>query len=256
MRRVYLPGELGEVVSIAGADAHHLMHSMRAKAGQELIVVDASGQVGRVELVSFTAETVTARLLERVEDDAESPLWVELAQCLPKGDKMELIVQKAVELGVRKIYPIQSETSVVRYDSARAEKRRQRWQRIADEASGQCGRSQRPSVEPVQSLDAWLEGLSLEAGELFIFCYEGEEQQGLKACLSAGEIERVLLLVGPEGGFSSGEAKRIRAAGAKSIRLGSRILRTETAAIAAMSAVQYELGDLGKAVPKEEGGPC
>ena len=247
MRRVFIPGRLGEpgeAVTITGADAHHIMHSMRARAGEELVLSDGAGASARAELVSFAAGGVTARLVERVED-APPTVMLELAQCLPKGDRMELIVQKASELGAERIHPIQSEHTVVRYDAAKARSRRERWQRIADEASGQCGRSRRPSVEPIRLLDDWLDGLSMGDGERLIFCYEGESRRGLKSCIEGSTAWRVLLLVGPEGGFSPEEAARVMEKGGESVSLGPRILRTETAAIAAMCAVQYELGDMG-----------
>ncbi|MBR6343622.1 MAG: RsmE family RNA methyltransferase, partial [Selenomonadaceae bacterium] len=115
MRRLFIEGELSENIIIRGADAHHLMHVMRAKAGQEITIVDGSSHIGRAELVEFTADTVTARLVERLEADTESPIAIELAQCLLKGDKPEFIVQKAVELGIVRIWPLVSANCVVRY---------------------------------------------------------------------------------------------------------------------------------------------
>ncbi len=244
MRRLFIPGELQERIEIRGADAHHLMHAMRAKAGQQFVVVDGSSHVGRVELIGFDSECVTARLLERLENNTESPMEIRLAQCLPKGDKLELIIQKAVELGITAIRPLQSRNSVVRYDDSKAAEKGKRWQKIANEAGKQCGRTELPEVLSLKSLKEWLGELELTDEDLFLFCYENEANQSIKECLRTSGAKRVILLIGPEGGFSLEEAELILSKGAKSVTLGPRILRAETAAIAAMSIVQYELGDI------------
>ena len=135
MRRLFLKGLLAPVVTLAGDDAHHLLYAMRAKAGDEVVLVDDAGQVARMELTGFTADTVTMRLIERLAADTESPLSLVLAQCLPKGDKLEFIVQKAVELGAVAVQPLASRNSVVRYDAKKAAAKEKRWQKIADEAA-------------------------------------------------------------------------------------------------------------------------
>ena len=244
MRRLFIPGTLEDIIEITGPDAHHLMHVMRAKAGQEFVVVDGSSHVGRVELLSFTAEKVTAKLVERLSNNTESPIDIVLAQCLPKGDKMELIAQKAVELGITSIQPLRSRNSVVRYDEKKSADRQNRWQKIVNEAAKQCGRTEIPEILPIIELTDWLDALELDEEHMLIFCYENEANQKLKACLKNSRARRVMLLIGPEGGFSLEEAELLLAGGAKSVSLGPRILRAETAAIAAMSIIQYELGDI------------
>lgn len=244
MRRLFIPGNLEETIEIKGSDAHHLMHAMRAKAGQEFIVVDGSSHVGRVELIAFTAETVTAKLVERLSNNTESPIDIVLAQCLPKGDKMELIAQKAVELGITAIQPLRSRNSVVRYDERKSADRQNRWQKIVNEAAKQCGRTEIPEVFPIMELTGWIEGLELDDEHILVFCYENEANQSLKACLCGSMAKHVMLLIGPEGGFSLEEAEKLLSKGARSVSLGPRILRAETAAIAAMSIIQYELGDI------------
>lgn len=244
MRRIFIPGALNDTIEITGPDAHHLMHAMRAKAGQELIVVDGSSHVGRVELIAFSSEAVTAKLVERLPNDTESHLDIVLAQCLPKGDKMELIAQKAVELGITAIQPLKSRNSVVRYDEKKSADRHERWQKIVNEAAKQCGRTEIPKVFPITGIKTWLESLELNENRMLVFCYENEANQGFKDCLKNSRAKQVLLLIGPEGGFSLEEAEMLIAKGAKSISLGPRILRAETAAIAAMSIIQYELGDI------------
>lgn len=256
MRRLFLKGLLAPVVTLTGDDAHHLLYAMRAKAGDEVVLVDDAGQVARMELTGFTADTVTMRLIERLADDTESPLSLVLAQCLPKGDKLEFIVQKAVELGAVAVQPLASRNSVVRYDAKKAAAREKRWQKIADEAAKQCGRTRLPAVRPILPLADWLEAHQAREDEALLFCYENEEQQPMKAALRAlpASVREITLLVGPEGGFTLAEAEAIARAGGVSVTLGPRILRAETAAVAAMSIVQYERGDLGSEAVSLTGG--
>ena len=233
MRRLFLKGLLEDVVTIMGDDAQHLMYAMRAKPGDEVILVDDTGAVGRMELTGFTADSVTMRLVERLEADTEPPIDLVLAQCLPKGDKLELVIQKAVELGAVAVQPLASRNCVVRYDAKKV-------------AAKQCGRTRVPEVLPVQPLADWLKEPKEPKEGALLFCYENEEQQPIKAALRAlpEDVRRITVLIGPEGGFSLPEAAAITEAGGQSVTLGPRILRAETAAIAAMSIVQYEKGDL------------
>ena len=242
MRRLFLKGLLSDTVTITGDDAAHLMYAMRAKAGDEVTLVDDHGAVGRMELTGFTQDSVTMRLVERLDADTESPIDIELAQCLLKGDKFELVIQKAVELGVTRIQPLASRNCVVRYEGKKAAAKRERWQKIAEEAAKQCGRTRVPEVLPMLPLTEWLDA---RQGTL-LFCYENEEQQPIKTALRAlpDNTGTIIALIGPEGGFTLDEAAAIEAAGGQSVTLGPRILRAETAAIAAMSIVQYEKGDL------------
>lgn len=245
MRRLFYKGILGENITVTGTDAHHLMHVMRAKAGQQVTVVDDEGSVALMEMTAFTAESVELTLKERLEGNTESPLELTLVQCLLKADKMDWVVQKAVELGADRICPVASQNCVVQYDNKKAEQRRQRWQKIADEAAKQCGRTKLLQVEPICSLKEFLASASFSEANPLFFCYENEEQQTLKESLQATKAAKTSVLIGPEGGFTLDEAHAIECADGKSVTLGPRILRAETAAIASLSVIQYELGDLG-----------
>ena len=245
MRRLFYKGILGESITITGTDAHHLMHVMRAKAGQQVTVVDDKGSVALMEMTAFTAESVELTLKERLEGNTESPLELTLVQCLLKADKMDWVVQKAVELGADKSCPLASQNCVVQYDSKKAIQRQQRWQKIADEAAKQCGRTKLLKVEPICSFKEWLAKSSFGEDNPLYFCYENEEQQTLKETLQATNAAKASALIGPEGGFTLDEAQAIEQAGGRSVTLGPRILRAETAAIASLSVIQYELGDLG-----------
>ena len=245
MRRLFYKGILGESITITGTDAHHLMHVMRAKAGQQVTVVDDEGSVALMEMTAFTAESVELTLKERLEGNTESPLELTLVQCLLKADKMDWVVQKAVELGVDRICPVASQNCVVHYDSKKADQRRQRWQKIADEAAKQCGRTKLLQVEPIVGIKEFLAKSGFREENPLYFCYENEEQKTIKEALTNSQAGKATVIIGPEGGFTLEEAQALEEAGGQSVTLGPRILRAETAAIASLSVIQYELGDLG-----------
>ena len=247
MRRLFYKGLLQDTIEITGADAHHLMHVMRARPGQEIIVVDDENQVARMEMTAFCETAVTLTLRERLAADTESPIQLVLAQCLLKADKMDFVVQKAVELGAVGVVPVRSQNCVVRYDAKKAAGRRDRWQKIADEAAKQCGRTALLSVEPVTDIEDFLQQEAANADTELIFCYENEQDQTVKDYLSQVTAKRIVLLIGPEGGFSLDEAAAVAEAGGHSVTLGPRILRAETAALAVLAVVQYAKGDLGSA---------
>ena len=274
MRRIFIKAKLADKLVIDGSDGFHLSRVMRAKLGDHIVVADDVGQVGEYEIIGFgtggaedgglgkvqlaeaqfhgtNGAVVELSLVQRLEEWTESPIELVLAQCLPKGDKLELITQKATELGVNRIVPLVSENCVVKYDAKKSKARQERWQKIANEAGKQCGRTILPVVEPIQSLKQWLIDMANEAQKsekkiCLCMCYENEEQQGIKEFLQAHRSEEsFIFIVGPEGGFSLAEAHLAQELGIASVSLGTRILRAETAAIAAAAIIQYENGDLG-----------
>lgn len=277
MRRIFIKAKLADKLVIDGSDGFHLSRVMRAKLGDHIVVADDVGQVGEYEITGFgtvgspaggqgrpsysqageaqsqgsEGAVVELSLVQRLEEWTESPIELVLAQCLPKGDKLELITQKATELGVNRIVPLVSENCVVKYDAKKSKVRQERWQKIANEAGKQCGRTILPVVEPIQSLKQWLTDMANEAQKsekkiCLCMCYENEEQQGIKEFLQAHRSEEsFIFIVGPEGGFSLAEAHLAQELGIASVSLGTRILRAETAAIAAAAIIQYENGDLG-----------
>lgn len=244
MRRLFIPGLLSETVTLTGGDARHLGYTLRARAGERCVVVDAARAAASMEITGFTRDTVTLRLVERLAADTEPSVRVTLAMCLPKADKMDFIVQKAVELGASRVQPLASARSVVRYDEKKSAARREKWQRVADEAAKQCARSALLEVEPIRPLSAWLSARRAEDGAAF-FCCERETRRTLGDWLRRAAGADYTALVGPEGGFSEEEAEAARRAGLAPVTLGPRILRAETAALAALAVVQYEKGDLG-----------
>lgn len=249
MRRLFYRGRFREDTDslvIGGADAHHLLHVLRAEVGRQLTVVDDDGQAALMDIVSCGAGSLTLRMAERIQTDTESPLDLTLVQCLLKGEKMDWVVQKAVELGVNRILPLAAANCVARYDAGKARQKQARWQKIADEAAKQCGRSRLTEVAPPTDWRSFLAGRPFpgEGRELY-FCYENEQRQTLKDCLRQSGAKRLAVLIGPEGGFTPAEAEAVEAKGGRSVTLGPRILRAETAALAALSVLQYEKGDLG-----------
>jgi len=242
VRRVFISGELQEEIKISGSDAHHIIHVLRAKVGHQLIVVDSLRQVAETEIISLAEDHLLLRLGKYLSADTEPPIEVTLAQSLPKGDKMDFIVQKAVELGVSRIIPVAAANCVVKYDEAKRVSRQKKWQKIADEAAKQCGRTLQPVVERVMSLEEVLE--TSEAASLFM-CYEGEADQPIREFFASSEASRFCVLVGPEGGFSPAEVSLCRQNDVQTVTMGPRILRTETASLAALSLLLYAKGDLG-----------
>lgn len=244
MRRFFVDGLLSSRMVITGGDAHHICHVLRLQPGDLVTLADSAGEVGQAVLRSVAPDCVTVELMERLAVNPEPPVRVWLAQGLPKGDKMEYIVQKAVELGVSGIVPVVMEHSVVKYDEAKARTRVERWNKIAAEAAKQCRRGTIPPVEEMTTLPQVLAQDWHDA--VLLLLYEGETRLGLRRVLSGPEGSRTFLLfVGPEGGFTPAEAALAHSHGARLITLGHRILRTETASLAALAAIMYECGDLG-----------
>ena len=254
VRRLFIPGSLANTVTLTGSDAHHLGYTLRARVGERCVVVDAERQVAAMEIVGFTADTVTLRLVEKLAADTEPPIRLTLVVCLLKSDNMEFVVQKAVELGATKVQPLESENCVARYDEKKAAARRERWQRIADEAAKQCGRTALLTVAPILPFGEWITARPAEDGAAF-FCYEKEQDATLGAFLSGTQSDAYTALIGPEWGFAPAESEAAIRAGVAAVTLGPRILRAETAAVAAMTIVQHVKGDLGN-MPSPLGALC
>lgn len=243
MRRFFIDEPLTDIVTIQGEDAHHITNVLRYKVGQSLIVVDDSGKIAQTEITSINQNQVVVKITEYLEANTEAAIEVTLAQCLPKSDKMDFIVQKAVELGVSNICPLVSENCVVKYDAAKKEARQKKWQKIANEAAKQCGRTILPTVEPIVSFKNLF--LELDSNIEILMCYEGQADCSLKTLLTTTMASKFLIIIGPEGGFSPAEVQLCKEKDVKVVTMGPRILRTETASLAAVSLVMYQNGDLG-----------
>ena len=246
MRRFFLNDTISETMELTGTDAHHIARVLRMAVGDNVIIADENERTAKAEITAITDEVVTLSLIEYLEDDSEPTVKVRLAQCLPKSDKMEFIVQKAVELGAVSIQPVNSENCVVKYTADKQAKRVERWQKIAHEAAKQCKRAAVPTVEPIITLKELLS--RVDDDETVLFCYEAEDGRTLRQVLNTHQAEKYTVLIGPEGGFSPEEARLCQEMGAHPVSLGSRILRTETASLAALTMVLYAHGELGGAL--------
>ena len=246
MHRFFVPQLYNEEMYIEGVDARHISKVLRMQPGDKLQIVSDDGVSAMAEITAIASERVSVRCLEKLAESHEPRVRLVLAQGLAKGEKMDFIIQKAVEMGAYSVIPVAMEHSVVRLDGAKAAKKVERWQKIAESAAKQSKRDIIPQVQPVQSMAEMLASCDCETK---IIAYECEDRLSLKAALKAAEaaggIKELLLIIGPEGGISEGELELARQAGAVPVSLGRRILRAETAGLVAISAIFYETGDLG-----------
>ena len=243
MHRFFIPKPYKQEMQITGRDAHHIIDVLRMAPGDRLQVVadDGVSFVGEVTAVNSNSVTVTAR--EILRETHEPDVRISLLQGLAKGEKMEFIIQKAVEIGVTDIYPVAMAHSVVVLESSKAEKKVERWQKIAEAAAKQSKRDSIPVVHEVMTLDQILQK---GKWDLLLVAYESENQVSLKEALQAHkEAKTVGVIIGPEGGLSNEEVEAARKQGGIAVSLGRRILRTETAGLVAATAILYETDNLG-----------
>ena len=236
----------GNTVTILGEDAHHISRSLRLAVGEQITVCDMSRTEYSCELTDFLPDRVLARILSSKPSDTELPVRVTLYQALPKGDKLDTVIQKAVECGVARIVPFESERCVVRMKADSEGRKIERRQRIAQEAAKQCGRGIMPLIEPTVSFDEMMKRAA--TADAVFFCYEGDGTVPIGSLLKSvpvGEGSEIALIVGSEGGFAVNEAKRAADAGFLMTGLGKRILRAETAPLFALACIccHFELSN-------------
>lgn len=247
MHRFFVSGEniRGNMITMDPGEARHIERVLRLAAGDLIKVFDGSGAEYLVRLIGHNEDRLMGEIIETDYMDTEAAASLYLVQGIGKGDKMDTIVQKAVEIGIKAIYPLACERSVVRLEGDKAFKRVQRWQDIARESCKQCRRNIIPEVKSVMDFSQLWREID---GRTSIMLYENEKDLSLKAYLReraqhlAGQ--EIFLLVGPEGGFSPQEAETARNYHCTTVTLGPRILRTETAGLAAASIILYELEEL------------
>ena len=241
--RLFCQGEIaaGQTLGLPEKPAHHARDVLRLTVGDEVTLLNGLGGEFRARLASVTKKQVTVDILEFHQHEAEALHRVTIAQCLAGGDKMDWVVEKSVELGAAAIVPVAASRSVLRLNPERAAKRLEHWRAIAQSACEQCGRNRIPAIAPVVAIDHWLASMRL--------------QPGLKLMLSPVHATRfsslpepapdtpITLLIGPEAGLSDAEEAHAQAAGFAPILLGPRVMRTETAALAALAAIHARWGD-------------
>ena len=239
--RIHHPEPIQQLGSLAlGQDAAgHVGRVLRMKEGQEVLLFDGSGAEFPAEITEVSKKNVTVNVTERIERSSESPLDLHLGQVISRGDKMEFTIQKSVELGVNTITPLISERCGVKLDAKRFEKKLAQWQKIAIAACEQCGRNTVPVIRPIMQLEEWCS----EPSEALKLNLHPRAKYSINTLPEP--INKVRLLIGPEGGLSAEEISMTEQDKFEETLLGPRVLRTETAALTAITALQVRFGDLG-----------
>jgi 16S rRNA (uracil1498-N3)-methyltransferase len=248
LTRVYVDGALspGAVVDLARDTASHLAKVLRARSGDELVLFNGDGREFTGAIETVRGSRVAASIGAARAVDRESAFKVTLVQCVPRGDRMDFIVQKATELGVERIVPVLSQRSVVRLDDSQAASKQAHWRAVAISACEQCGRNRLPSIVAAQSLLSYLGALP-PSGDMMRLVLEPDSGLQLGRGIVPGGAE---IAIGPEGGFAPEELEAFELSGFARVGLGPRILRTETAAIAALVMLQTRFGDMS--VPSDD----
>jgi len=246
LARIFVPRENiweGKVI-LSPAEARYLVRVLRLKQGEQITIFDNSGRECLIVLEKTSSRGVEGRILSEKKIDRDPSKKITLLAALLKGEKFNWIVQKSTELGVSQIVPLETQYTVVHLNSARVREKISRWQKIAQEAARQSGRTSIPEIHFPRTL---LESFAVvKEVDLAIIPWESEESLYLRDLLTRECIwEKVALFIGPEGGFTPEEIRKAREAGLIPVSLGSRILRAETAALAAMATILYVGGDLG-----------
>lgn len=230
----------GQII-LEGQDVNHMKNVLRMKPGENVRISDGSGKAYLCCVRAYEDKKAVLDILGEMDLDTELPSQIWLFQGLPKGDKMELIVQKAVELGAYAVVPFSAKRSVVRLDEKKAEKKRERWQSVAKGAAEQSGRGIIPEVHPLLSFKEALRA----AAELDVILIPYEKEDGMEGMIQAVRGIRpgqsAGIFIGPEGGFDEAEVRQAMESGAVPVSLGRRILRTETAGLAMLSILMYHL---------------
>ena len=230
-----------EKIYVEGGDVNHMKNVLRMKTGEELTVNDGEGSQYLCAVESYEADMAVLKILGKKQDESELASKIYLFQGLPKQDKMELIVQKAVELGVYQVVPVATKRCVVKLDDKKAAKKVDRWQQIAESAAKQAGRGYVPEIHPVMNYREALE--YAKKLDVVLIPYElADGMQETKRIIdSIRPGQSIGIFIGPEGGFEQEEVERATACGARVITLGRRILRTETAGLTTLSVLMFHL---------------
>ena len=231
----------GSVITLTGADVNHIAKVLRHTVGDVRCICDGMGIDYEAQITAITREAVTLSVCGSKPCKTEPGVEVTLYQGLPKQGKMEWIIEKCTEMGISSIVPVQMERSVVRLTAEQAEKKLVRWQKTAEAAAKQCGRGKIPTVH----MPILLSEISQQTlPEFLLLPYEEETSQTVREALRGRKTKSAGIFIGPEGGFVPEEAAFLQRCGAQSVTLGPRILRTETAGLAALTVLLYEWGEM------------
>ncbi len=227
----------GPRITISGKDVHHIAATLRMKTGDALLLCDGQGAEYKVNIIQISKYEIVTHIVNRSKREIKYPL-VTLGQGLPKSDKMDWIVQKATELGVTSIVALVTERTIVKVKDK--DKRLARWEKICREAAMQSNRSDIPRVEGIQAFEEYVQVVTAGPGTLLLLPWE-EGTKPIKDVLRGSSgLRNIVVLIGPEGGFSSSEAALAQKKGFHAVSLGPNILRAETAAVAVLGMIGYE----------------
>ena len=240
MTRVHVeePLAAGRGCFVSGTAANHISRVLRLREGDELTLFDGRGGEYAARIASFRKDVVQVEVQEHRPVERESALDLTLVQGVSRGERMDIVMQKATELGVRRIVPVLTERTVVKLDERQGERKVQHWRAIVIAACEQCGRNRVPDVASPLGLHETLRTLDADATRVLL------SPAGTLRARDLARPSKITLLIGPEGGLSDNEQLAAVAAGFQQVQLGPRILRTETAALAALAALQHDFGDL------------
>ena len=261
-----------DTIKIVGNDVNHIKNVLRCKINEKLeISILGTEERYLVEILELNNENIICKIVEKIEEDFESDININIIQALPKSDKMELIIQKCTELGVKEITPLELERCIVKLSGKDVNKKLERWQIIAETAAKQCRRSIIPKINNLYNIKNIEE--IIKKNDLVILAYENETENSLKDVINELKFKNLQqeisfaainnfkninkeaekndtisigIIIGPEGGLGEKEVEALKKLGVKSVSLGKRILRTETVAIALSSIIMYELGNFGE----------
>ena len=246
MSKFFVPKEniSEDKIIIEGGDVLHISKVLRMSEGDELTLCDGRGMDYIATISEIDVKRIVCEIREKKKSDTEAEIEVTLVQGLPKASKMDYIIQKTTELGIRRIIPCALSRCVVKLENRKAEEKKvERWRKISEEAAKQSGRGVIPEVTMPVNLDEAIK--ELRDYDIVFVPYECEEENNIKSVLTSVEKpKKVGFIIGPEGGFDIAEIEKIRSAGIKTVTLGKRILRTETAGEAVLSMIMYEIGDI------------
>ena len=241
-KRLHVAGSytIGAALRLDADKAHYLGRVLRLRVGDRILIFDGDGNEFLTTIDDLGKNGATLRVDEKTKPATETKLRVHLVQGMSRGERMDFVVQKATELGVKRITPVLTEHGVVKLDQERAAKRRDHWQKVASSACEQSGRARLPLIDAPQRLTTWLENRPPKVDVQLIL------QPGAATPLAgtAPPDTKVCVLIGPEGGFSESEVATATRAGFRAVGLGPRVLRTETCAVAALALMQGLWGDL------------
>ncbi|MBS4535567.1 16S rRNA (uracil(1498)-N(3))-methyltransferase [Clostridium sp. D2Q-14] len=234
-----------DIVTIKSDDVKHIKNVLRLKKSDEISVCDNTDNEYIVKIINITNEEVKGNIIKEINIKRESNINITLYQGFPKSSKMDMIIQKATELGVKKIVPVITDRTIVKIkDQKKENKKIDRFKKIAIEASKQSKRGIIPEVTSIMSIDEVIEEIDKNSS-FTIVPYEDENKLGIKSFICEVENKNINIIIGPEGGFTEREISKLKNIDSRIVSLGPRILRTETAGLTTIAIIMYELGDIG-----------